>query len=428
MNRGNILSCFGIEEKYLSSYDFVEDHELRQITIFIEFLRHETHCPHCQSKNIKVKGYYTTTINGSIIKNYTTLLIPKIRRYKCSDCGKTFKENSKISTFKSQISNKAIESIKMDLCKKLSYAFIAKEYGVSRNTIINIFDTMKEFPRGKLPKVMCVDEFEFSNDVRRKKRYPFVISEPFESSIIDVVEYRTKDVLSEYFEKIPRFERNFVDFYITDMHETYRIIKKKYFPKAVHIIDHFHVAQLFTNKLQSMRIRLMKEYKNEEKLKEYKCLKTNWKYFLMRKHRALEIFTNEDGVVEDIYFTIQDMFRHYEDFNYLYNAREEFFDTMVKMKELEETKKSMDFFINKFLSSTIIEVQEIGKSLSNRYDEIVNAYAKNEYGFCLTNAVAESNNNYIKELIHISHGFTNFTRFRKRILYINASRNHYKKG
>ena len=308
------------------------------------------------------------------------------------------------------------------------YIVIAKEYGVSKNTIINIFDTMKEFPRGKLPKVMCVDEFGFSKDVRRKKRYPFVISDPFESSIIDVVEYRTKDVLSEYFEKIPRFERSFVDFYITDMHETYRIIKKKYFPKAVHIIDHFHVAQLFTSKLQSMRIRLMKEYKNEEKLKEYKCLKTNWKYFLMRKYRALEIFTNEDGIVEDIYFTIQDMFRHYEDFNYLYNAREEFFDTMVKMKELEETKKSMDFFVNKFLSSTIIEVQEIGKSLSNRYDEIVNAYAKNEYGFCLTNAVAESNNNYIKELIHISHGFTNFTRFRKRILYINASRNHYKKG
>ena len=91
---------------------------------------------------------------------------------------------------------------------------------------------------------------------------------------------------------------------------------------------------------------------------------------------------------------------------------------MVKMKDLEETKESMDFFINKFLSSTIKEVVEIGKSLSNWYSEIVNAYAKNEYGFCLTNAIAESNNNYIKELIHCSHGFTNFHRFRKRILYL----------
>ena len=98
MNRDNILSCFGIDEKYLSSVDFQEDRELKQLTIFVEFLKHTTHCPFCQSKNIKIKGYYNTTINGSIIKNYTTIIVPKIRRYKCSDCGKTFKENLKIST------------------------------------------------------------------------------------------------------------------------------------------------------------------------------------------------------------------------------------------------------------------------------------------------------------------------------------------
>ena len=37
MNRDNILSCFGIDGKYLSSYDFIEDHELKQITILIPF-------------------------------------------------------------------------------------------------------------------------------------------------------------------------------------------------------------------------------------------------------------------------------------------------------------------------------------------------------------------------------------------------------
>ena len=35
MNRDNILSCFGIDGKYLSSYDFIEDHELKQITILL---------------------------------------------------------------------------------------------------------------------------------------------------------------------------------------------------------------------------------------------------------------------------------------------------------------------------------------------------------------------------------------------------------
>ena len=108
--------------------------------------------------------------------------------------------------------------------------------------------------------------------------------------------------------------------------------------------------------------------------------------------------------------------------------REEFFDTLVKMKNREETASVIDFFINRFIDSNIKEIRDLGSSINNWREEIINAYAKNEYKFCLTNAVAEANNNKIKTLIHMSHGFVNFRRFRKRILYVNAYRNQYKKG
>ena len=38
----------------------------------------------------------------------------------------------------------------------------------------------------------------------------------------------------------------------------------------------------------------------------------------------------------------------------------------------------------------------------------------------LTNAMAESNNNYIQTLINIGYGYTNFKRLRKRILYMSS--------
>ena len=167
------------------------------------------------------------------------------------------------------------------------------------------------------------------------------------------------------FEKIPKFRRDFVNFFITDMNQTYRSIKKKYFPKAIHIVDHFHIAKLFTSKLQSMRIRIMKESKTEQNIKEYKCLKNNWKFFLMRKYKAMKILVDENGMVEDIYLNIQQTFKHYSEFGYLYNAREEFFDTLVKMKEYKETCDAVDFFIHKFISSEIKEVREIGSSINN---------------------------------------------------------------
>lgn len=378
-------------------------------------------------KNINIQGYYKTKLNNNILRNVDLILILKIRRYKCLEYSKTFKENINISPFKHQLTNKIVESIKIDLCKMLSYSDIAKEYNISSHTVINIFDSMPELPIPPFPSVICVDEFKFSNDLRHYARYPFVISDPFTSSIIDIVEYRTKPVLSEYFEKIPKFRRDFVNFFITDMNQTYRSIKKKYFPKAIHIVDHFHIAKLFTSKLQSMRIRIMKEKKTEQNIKEYKCLKNNWKFFLMRKYKAMKILVDENGMVADIYLNIQQTFKHYSEFGYLYNAREEFFDTLVKMKEYKETCDAVDFFIQKFIDSTIKEVREIGSSINNWREEIITAYAKNEYGFCLTNAIAESNNNYIKTLIHMSHGFFNFQRFRKRILYINAYRNQYKK-
>lgn len=427
MNRDFILSCFGINEKYLSSFDVIEDQDLKQITVFVEFYKSTFECPYCKSKNINIQGYYKTKLNNNILRNVDLILVPKIRRYKCLECSKTFKENINISPFKHQLTNKIVESIKIDLCKMLSYSDIAKEYNISSHTVMNIFDSMPELPIPPFPSVICVDEFKFSNDVRHYARYPFVISDPFTSSIIDIVEYRTKPVLSEYFEKIPKFRRDFVNFFITDMNQTYRSIKKKYFPKAIHIVDHFHIAKLFTSKLQSMRIRIMKENKTEQNIKEYKCLKNNWKFFLMRKYKAMKILIDENGMVEDIYLNIQQTFKHYSEFRYLYNAREEFFDTLVKMKEYKETCDAVDFFIQKFIDSEIKEVREIGSSINNWREEIINAYAKNEYGFCLTNAVAESNNNYIKTLIHMSHGFVNFHRFRKRILYINAYRNQYKK-
>ena len=56
---------------------------------------------------------------------------------------------------------------------------------------------------------------------------------------------------------------------------------------------------------------------------------------------------------------------------------------------------------------TIKELNNIAKTFINWYDEIINAYSKNTYGVVITNAMAESNNNYIQTLINIGYGFTN---------------------
>ena len=80
------------------------------------------------------------------------------------------------------------------------------------------------------------------------------------------------------------------------------------------------------------------------------------------------------------------------------------------------------FYINNYESSTVNELNKIAKNFTNWYSEIINAYSKNSYGVILTNAIAESNNNYIQKLINIGYGYTNFPRLRKRILYMSSNR------
>ena len=95
---------------------------------------------------------------------------------------------------------------------------------------------------------------------------------------------------------------------------------------------------------------------------------------------------------------------------------------MLKLHEFEETKVAIDYFIKYFDSSNVYELIKIAKTFSNWYIEIINAYSKNSYGVVLTNAIAESNNNYIQKLINIGYGYTNLSHLRKRVLYMSSNR------
>ena len=95
---------------------------------------------------------------------------------------------------------------------------------------------------------------------------------------------------------------------------------------------------------------------------------------------------------------------------------------MLKLHDYDETKSSIDFFIENFSKSTVLELNNISNTYKNWYFEIINAYSKNSFGVVLTNAIAESNNNYIQKLINIGYGYTNFPRLRKRVLFMSSNR------
>lgn len=416
-----ILTLLGIPNEKVAFYDAYEGSN-GYSRICLELVDDRPKCPRCDSNEITIHGYYNVLINNSIIRSRFTDVEIRMRRYKCKKCGKTFKENYSFYMPHKRISRATEIAIIEDLKECVSYSYIGRQYGLSRNTIINIFDSLPRQPREKLTQVICVDEFHFSNNKNKNCQFPFVISSPYDARILDIIEARRWEYLRSYFVNLSLNERNEVKYFVSDMNETYRKLKKAFFPNATHIIDHFHIAKLFTNAIQKIRTMIMK--REEYKSKEYLFLKKNWKMFLMNRQdlRKCRKVNKKTGEVIDFELIVNQTLRRYPELNEVYQAREEFYKYSLRIHYWMESRDNLVFFIRKFKGSYLRELNEIASTLEHWFDEIANSYAKTSIGFCLTNAVAEANNNNIQTLIDVGYGYGNFERLRNRVLYINRNK------
>ena len=128
-----------------------------------------------------------------------------------------------------------------------TYASIARMYGVSSTRIMDIFDTFVRIKRHALPRVLLIDEFHFSRSTKYK--YPSILMNFENNLIVDIVESRTHDIMSDYFFKISLEERKKVEYICTDMSFVFKPLLKTYFPNSTLLIDHFHVIRLINDQL-----------------------------------------------------------------------------------------------------------------------------------------------------------------------------------
>lgn len=420
---GDILSLLGIQREKVA---FIDAYHMNtsEDKMLISLIDDCHSCPNCGSANIKIHGYYKVNINNSIIKARLMHVEIDMRRYICKDCGKTFKQSFSFYSPGTNISVVTRLSILETLKETVSYSFVARQYGVSTNTVINYFDALPRQPRLYLGEVICVDEFHFRNRENPKLKFPFVISNPFSGKILDIIESRRWDYLRDYFCKLSFTERCKVKYFVSDMNETYRSLKNAFFRDAVHIVDHFHIMKLFSNAITRIRTKIMKRQKDDENTKEYKFLKKHWKKFVCNRSKLKEYkaVNRKNGFVYDWEILVDATLRKYPELHYAYWTREEFNRDVTKLTGWYDTKKSLDFYIQKLGHCEIDEMREIAKTFSNWYDEIINAYSKTSYGFFLSNAIAEANNDNIQTLVDVCYGLNNFERSRNRILYINRNK------
>ncbi len=320
------------------------------------------------------------------------------------------------------ISNFTLNAIKQEFYNIQSFSTIASRYNVSLSQVINIFDDFtKIMPRRPLPEYLCIDEKHFESESDGK--YAVILSDFFTGEVVDVLENRQLPYLDEYFKKIPLAERNNVKVFISDMYDGYSTIKNRYFPKAMFVVDLFHVIKLLSTAINKLRIRTYNLYASEGTLERH-FLKTNWRYFLMDLYK---IKRNEYHSKKfDTYIEFQEIIlrclKLNQNFWFGYDVLQELLH-YDKYETYSEAERFMERIIAKLNSTGDELLIKIADSYKKWKVGIIHGLARNQTGRRFSNAIAENNNSHIQRVIDVAYGYRNFLRFRARILLILTYKN-----
>ena len=274
------MSNYNIFDDILKDKNFVvDDKKTIKDQIYIQahlIPKSDERCPSYDSDCIIKYGTTSRQIKDKDLVGFQTRIHLTIQKYKCKQCGTIFREQTSLIAPKETIGFHAKFVMLQLLREERTITSIAKDYGVSKQFVYNLFLEHVNIERHIMPEVLCIDEFNFSKgDVHK---YVVVLYDPVNTTIIDIIESRKIKTLEDYFYKIDPIELKKVKYFVSDIYETYRTIKKKFFCGATHVIDAFHYSRYVTDALNTVRVKVQNTF--DKGTKEYRLFKDNWKIFL----------------------------------------------------------------------------------------------------------------------------------------------------
>lgn len=412
INISSLANFLSINPKDIKEIDTFDRDDGNYVTITLNKV--DCCCTHCHNTSYTFKEYRIREIKHALFIGKKTTFLLKSRRYRCLECGKTFMEPNILAPRRSKTSYETIMVV-LDAARKYNATWkaIGERAHVSDETAINIFDRYVNLPRGKLSKVISIDECY--NKHQFDKPYSCIVFDFLNTKIIDVIEDRSKLNLSHYFSKIPREERELVQYVVIDMWEPYLDIATIYFPNATVAIDSFHVIKEIGFALDKVRRRIMNG-----------CQKGTTNYYLLKKWNET-LFSEYKPWDEKFKLTrlggkwfnkyqIQQMILNIN--NDLKTAHE--FYRMYKYRNqitnIEAAEEMIDSFINDTKIIKIDEFLPVIQMLINWKEWIINSFnVVNDRR--ISNGPIEGFNSNFKKMMTVSNGLYSHQRFRNRLMY-----------
>ena len=424
-----------------SNLDFDKSTVIRNKgSIFVDayFIPEDEICPCCNSTNLVKNGHIHKTVKHCV---YTTSLITvrcNFQTYKCKNCNNIFQEKNTFSPDKICFSYESIYQI-LDALKSANASFesVAKTFHISRQNVIDLFDRFFTYsPSNNLPTILSFDEKHIGKSISDHK-YLFIMLDWKTKKIYDILESRDKNTLWKYFSSFSKEQRSQVLYVTMDMWATYRDIVKHFFKNAKIAVDSFHVMENINRAMNKVRCIVMSKYNQKTEFLEDNHLF----YYFLKKFDYF--FTKEFDDIIEYPIRVQKLktkLDKHEIMKYLLDIDDrinEAYELTSKYREFNKTAnitncaEQLDELIELFLHSSLEQFNEVGRTLKNWRDEIINSFItiddcltipkkKNEIPVPrrLSNGPIEGINSIIEQVKINGKGYTNFKRFKMRIIYV----------
>lgn len=315
------------------------------------------------------------------------------RRYKCHDCGSTFRPELKDMDDRRMMTKRLLKHIEVKACLG-SNSDVARDVGVDEKTVRSIF---MDYYKAKdaeykltVPRVLGVDELYLG------KEYVAIFTNITERTVVEMLPNRTLSTLNRFFANLPA--RKDVEVVCSDMYGPYRTLTKTMMPQATQVIDKFHVIKMANETLEVIR----RSLKAELTAKQRKTLLGDRKLLLMREHDLKPLQ----------HVTMETWLNAFPELGMAYRLKEGFYGIYDATCEKDAKERFIKWKAD-IPSSQQEQWGAVAKTVTN-WSEGIFAYFKPGHQY--TNALTESQNRGAKDKQRDARGME-FETYRAKVLF-----------
>ena len=348
-----------------------------------------------------------------------TRLLLRIRRYRCTSCGHTWRQDTTLAADRRQkISRRGIRwALEGIVCQHLSVARIADGLEVSWNTANTAIlqaglDVLIDCPeRFDQVTTIGVDEHVWRHTSSGDKYVTVIVDltpvreKTGPARLLDMVEGRSKQALSGWLRQRPEAWRQRIEVVAMDGFTGYKSATKEQLPAATTMMDPFHVVKLAGDALDRGRQRVQQETmgrrgRKHDPLYRARRLLLTGKAFLTEKQQARLQILFADARHKDVHQlwkVYQELLKAYRHSNRGFGRR--------RLRRLID-------LISQRVPARLAELRKLGYTLHRRRDDVL-AY----FDYPRTsNGPTEAINGRLEHLRGSALGFRNLAHYIARSL------------